>query len=214
MVSSWHRRPSSSACSSPPSAPTGVRAARLSLTHSAARSSARHVPAARSAVFVLRTEPPMFPAGRPVRRFVAPRWSGDAVGALRWSGLAAPRLSLGSTFNGSIDSVSGRATARFELRNYLAGGRRGPRRQPGRRTPELSPLFSSTVEPSAAPADASPPATSDDVDRIHLPPEGGPRPGAGGGPDQSIRLHVTVRTPIGLERVRTAGSIPLFPACS
>jgi len=155
--------------------------------------------------------PPYVPTGRPVRRFVVAQVVLVALfGALWWSGLVAPRLGLGDRANGSYELASGRATATVTLRNEspaaveVLGASLGDGRVPvasmrvdgrdvGTHGEQLAGGQSATVV----------------IEFYCRPSPGEERSPAR--PSVSTRglLRVTVRTPMGLERTRTAGPVEL-----
>jgi len=160
----------------------------------------------------LQTNRPSYvPTGRPVRRFVVAQVAlATLFGALWWSGLVAPRLGLGSKANGSYELASGRATATLTLRNAspfamevlgasLGGGGvpvatvRLDGRDVSTNGERLAGGHSATLviefNCRPIPGEERNPAT----------------------PSVSTRapLRVTVRTPMGLKRTRTAGSVEL-----
>jgi hypothetical protein len=154
------------------------------------------------------------PTGRPVARFViAQVVVAVLLGALWWTGLAAPRLSLRES-DGSYNTVSGRTTATVQLRNLspLAVEVRRASLGDGRLT-----LDSVTVDGRelAGASGRIPGGETATMVLVYtcLPGagNGAPSPPSPRGP--TMRLHLTVGTPVGLERTR-AGSIVHFPACS
>jgi len=153
------------------------------------------------------------PAGRPVARFgLALVILALLCGALWWSALAAPRLSIGNGSHGSYDPATGRATATVELRNTSPATVeiRAVSLGDGRLT--IDSVSVGGRDLAGAGRRLAGGGTATMVISFTCRPEGDDRAPA---PRWSplTRLHVTVRTPIGLDRTPTAGRIPLFPAC-
>lgn len=154
-------------------------------------------------------------AGRPVARFViAQLVLAVLFGAVWWSGLAAPRLSLGET-DGWYEVVTGRTTATVELRNIspAAVEVRGASLGDGRMTLDSVSLDGRDVTRTSRHLAGGDSATMVITYTCRVGADNrAPSPGS---PEKhTIRLNVTVGTPIGLERTRATGSIALFHACS
>lgn len=151
---------------------------------------------------------------RPVARFViAQVVLAVLFGAVWWSGLAAPRLSIGGS-RGSYDTVSGRTTATVELSNtsLAAVEVRGASLSDGRLT--LDSVSVGGRDLAGASRRLAGGDSSMMVIRYTCRIEADVRrPSPASPPDHMIRLHVTVGTAIGLERTLTVGSIVLFPGC-
>lgn len=135
-------------------------------------------------------------------------------GAVWWSGLAAPRLSVAKS-DGSYNAVSGRTTATVELRNPspTAVEARGARLGDGRLTLDSVSIDGSDLAGGSrhlaggATATMVLSYTCPSGADVRMPSPASPR-------EHSSGLHVTVGTRIGLERTRAVGSIVVFPACS
>lgn len=152
---------------------------------------------------------------RPVRRFVVAQLVLALIfGALWWSGLVAPRMSLGNSSSGSYNFGTGRTTVDLTLRNESpwavevrhvnpAKGRGtvGSVRINGDDLAGHGQTVAGGGEATMLIELACAPFVVDD--RI---PRQSP-------PSYSVRLEVTVRTAIGLERTRTTGSIDLPTTC-
>ncbi|MEA2973258.1 MAG: hypothetical protein QOG82_1716 [Actinomycetota bacterium] len=159
--------------------------------------------------------PPTIPAGRPVHRFVA-AWLALALlfGALWWSGLVAPRLSLGNTAGGSYNTETGRATVDVTLHNNSPFAVEVRHANPAKGRVRVDSVRINGVDVATRgqkvagggeakmliELNCGPYAIDDRIPR-QSPPSG------------SVKLEVTVRTAIGLERTGTTGTINLPRTC-
>lgn len=158
--------------------------------------------------------PPYVPARQPVRRFVVVLL-GLAVlfGTLWWSGLAAPRLSLGADSSGMYDSVTGRATSELILRNRSAlavevrdvtlGEERAKVASVQVKGHDLA-AGGQTIAGRSEATLVLGLTCNPGVDHRRQPPSMTTFP---------IRLEITVKTLIGLERTRTIRTVQLPTTC-
>jgi hypothetical protein len=152
---------------------------------------------------------------RPVRRFViAQVVLAVLFGALWWSGLAAPRLSLGNTSSGSYDHLSGRVTTDLVLHNNAPLAVKVRRVTAGDRRVTVSSVridgvdIASTGQRVAGRGQANL-VIEFTCGRV----EGGGQPPALSTPSVPIKLEIAVRTPVGLERTRTTRTVDLPITC-
>lgn len=155
---------------------------------------------------------PYLPTARPVRRFVVALVSLAVLfGALWWSGLVTPRVThgdrYGSSLSGSYDSVSGRATMAFGLRNdsLVAVDLRGVT------LGERVTVTSARVDGHDLATGSQRLAGRGGRTRVQL--EITCRAGGVMARERPAGIEVRVGTAIGLERTRVAGTIPLPQAC-
>jgi hypothetical protein len=168
--------------------------------------------------------PPIAPVGRPerpvrtarpVRRFVVAQVVLAVLfGALWWSGLVAPRLGLGSTSEASYNHETGRATLEIPLRNHSPLAVEVRRVVPGDGQVTIESVRIDGVDIARAGQRVAGGHEATMLIELTCGPigPGGPPP-MESAPWVPVRLEITARAPIGLERTRTTSTVELPTAC-
>jgi hypothetical protein len=153
--------------------------------------------------------------GRLVRRFaIAQVVLAALFGTLWWSGVVAPRVSLGSASSGSHDPVTGRTTAEVHLRNAspFAVTIRGAALPDENLTVDSAHVDGVDVALGGRRLAAGAEATML-IEFTCRPTTGDDRPSATPPPPTWTGVEIEATTPLGLERSHTVGTIPLFHEC-